>query len=232
MTLRTNWRAKNGLVLPLAIAAVSGAMLAAIGLLASACLYWKQNRSQLLYEAYLRVEPLVLMSRADVAVGGGTLLVGDSISAYFNGKQLCGSDVFNAGISGARLKQVADITPTLIEKLHPRLVIIAVGTNDALKSSHGDVVSWGKSYNNLVHHLRINTVVLVEPPRIELGKSGSDHFDLVTLRLEQEQVRSLSRNTHVSVVESPSFQTTDGVHPSKLGSAQWRKAVEQVCSKV
>ena len=75
----------------------------------------------------------IIMHRADDFPAGGVLLIGDSTAERLYLPELCGTPVFNAGISGARADQIAPIAKPLIEKLAPRIIIVMAGTNDRIQ---------------------------------------------------------------------------------------------------
>lgn len=74
-----------------------------------------------------------IMNRAEDAPKGEILLIGDSIIHRLYLPELCGHPVFNAGMSGARADQIEPLLDPLIDKLKPRLIIMAAGTNDAVQ---------------------------------------------------------------------------------------------------
>jgi lysophospholipase L1-like esterase len=76
----------------------------------------------------------IVMHRADDFPQGGVLLIGDSTAERLHLPEICGTPVFNAGISGARADQLAPIAKPLIEKLAPRTVIVMAGTNDRIQN--------------------------------------------------------------------------------------------------
>jgi lysophospholipase L1-like esterase len=75
----------------------------------------------------------IVMHRADDFSKGGVLLIGDSTAERLSLPEICGTPVFNAGISGARADQIAPIAKPLIAKLSPRTVIVMAGTNDRIQ---------------------------------------------------------------------------------------------------
>lgn len=72
----------------------------------------------------------IVLNRAEDFPVGGVLLIGDSTVERLHLPELCGLPVFNAGISGARADQVQPVVKPLLDRLKPKMVIVAVGAND------------------------------------------------------------------------------------------------------
>jgi lysophospholipase L1-like esterase len=168
-----------------------------------------------------------LLKTAKDASKGGALLIGDSISAMNEITTACGLRVFNAGVGGAR---VADWTPAAADLAlltKPRLVIIALGTNDADRRVSFDLAQWGTDYQDLIRNTPAQFHILVPPPitgRFDISKDRK--------RLADQRIAiTTMAGPRIAVASVSDFtgKTRDGVHPTAAGRALWRAAIAQAC---
>jgi lysophospholipase L1-like esterase len=92
------------------------------------------------------------------------LLIGDSIAERIRMKTIYGLPVFNAGAAGAFLADWKDATPRLARTLRPRIVIIALGTNDGLRNWKFSPEQWQATYQEIVQGTPAAAHILVPPP--------------------------------------------------------------------
>jgi lysophospholipase L1-like esterase len=171
---------------------------------------------------YFSVRSFVLMQRAADWPGGGVLVVGDSLSEMSAPATLCGLPVFNAGISGSRVSDWGNLAPELVRLVRPRLVVIALGTNDARRSLRFDASQWQRHYSRIVRP----GFILVAPPAVEPGKQyGTGYYDPARLANISAMIDRLPN----PIAKPGELPTLDGVHPNESGRAAWVAAVERSC---
>jgi len=179
--------------------------------------------------AYVRRRPVVLLDQAKSYQHGGVLVIGDSISERSGISTLCGLPVFNAGISSARTKDLADLTPKLVAEIKPTLVFIALGTNDANAARPTAIDEWQKQYEALVRSVGRVPVVLAAAPMIERGKERSSQFDTRRIAAMNARLPSIAARFGAVFVTAAPTSTMDGVHPDTAGAETWRGNLARGC---
>lgn len=179
--------------------------------------------------AYIRRRPWIIEQAAPLRPAGDVLLIGDSIAERSGIESLCGRPVFNAGISGARLEDVDDLGKRLSTELHPSRTVIEIGTNDASKRYMTDPAKWRDRYIALIRALRGVPITLVPAPAIESGKSVSKNIDASHLDRLNAELPAIAKATGAKLLARPVAATTDGVHLSREGAAEWRAALTPAC---
>lgn len=81
------------------------------------------------FDRYAR-DRWVNLQRAEDFPKGGVLLIGDSTAHRLHLPTLCGLPVFNAGMSGAKVEEIAPSIAPLTAKLRPAAVIVSMGQNN------------------------------------------------------------------------------------------------------
>lgn len=180
-------------------------------------------------DAYVHHRLDVLLAKAVDAPKGQALLIGDSLTDMQSLNALCGLQVFNGGVSGSRLRDWESHAAALAAALEPQLVVVALGTNDAIPGSDSDFAQWKAQYQELIRKLGDRHLILVAPPSLDGASNVRDQSVLEQIR---GSIRSLA-SPRVSIA-APSFagQTVDRIHPDLRGRRAWREAIEAACPQV
>lgn len=179
---------------------------------------------------YVRVRKEIVANEAMHEPRGETLFIGDSIVERSGIHRLCGNDVFNAGISWAKLGDVEDLAPKLAQAIKPRAVYVQIGTNDARRLAIRSVDEWRDHYLAMVRSFGMVPVVLVPAPELEAGKTGTRGFDPARLTALDATLPAIAGATGARLLPRPAVRTDDGVHPSPEGAAAWRARMEEGCT--
>jgi len=177
-------------------------------------------------EAYIHHRFDILRMKALDAPKGQALLIGDSLSDGQSIETVCGLRVFNAGVSGSRLGDWETHGPALAEALEPRLVVIALGTNDAVAGRWPGIDRWQASYRDLLGRIGERHLILVAPPSLDGAGDARDR-----VALEQMRAAILALAAPGVRTAAPSFEghTYDQIHPDPVGRRTWRGAIEAAC---
>jgi lysophospholipase L1-like esterase len=178
------------------------------------------------------------LSRIDDPV----IVIGDSIvEASTLPRSICGHAIVNAGLNGA--STTSDLGSWLSEALGSKrasLIVVSLGTNDALVSAAASKQSFGDRYGALLAQLSRLTpqlAVLAIPPVEAQGR--------MTIEMQNEAMATINgynsglpdvagRNgaTFVALPAMPRSYTIDGVHLSSGGYMAWDAAVMQAAMRV
>ena len=206
---------------------------------AAACLVWARKVE--VVDEHRRVRQLILhytLSRIDDPV----IVLGDSIvEASTLPRSICGHAIVNAGLGGA--STTSDLGSWLSQALdHKRtaLIIVSLGTNDALAPATTSNQSFGDRYGALLAQLSKLTpqlAVLEIPPVEAKGR--------MTVAMQNEAMTAIndynsilpdvarrSSATFVALPTMPKSHTIDGVHLSSDGYLAWDKAVMQAAARI
>ena len=175
------------------------------------------------------------------------VLAGDSIVELAFAPALCGKATFNAGIGGATVSDVSRRVLSSLQEKKPGALIIAVGVNDARRSSpltrEQRIEAFTSDYRELVANAKALTrrlaVVLVAP--VERSKLMGDlHFDPAMIDTFDAIIRTIAANEGVQVIAMPGLSdghgyareglTIDGVHLTADGYVLWRDAIQKGCA--
>lgn len=173
------------------------------------------------------IRAFALRIAAEDVPAGGALLIGDSITEMEHISSLCGLPVFNAGISGSRVSDWSALGPYLIAKTKPRLIVVALGVNDAQKRWNFDPTVFDSAYRGILRTVRA-PVVVVTPWGVEAA--SSDIIDRARLRNIQAAIDRMPATMTIKPIE-PVGMTIDGVHPNARGRAIWRERLAAACKK-
>ena len=152
---------------------------------------------------------------------GGALLIGDSITEGQKIDELCGLRVLNAGISGSRVHDWAQLAPKLVEKVRPELVVYALGVNDVAHDPDLDVARWADAYEQLRR---------VPAPRVHV--LGVLEAEGQFSRLNQRIARMnsiLSRQPGYIRPFDTRGSTIDGLHLNARGKSRWTQTLRGIC---
>jgi lysophospholipase L1-like esterase len=148
------------------------------------------------------------------------LALGDSVTAFADLPNLCGREPINAGIIGATTETFSAFGRMLTELAKPDLVIVELGTNDALQH-HLD------GYADRLHNL--------------IGSLGNTRIILIAVAPENSVPDAASFNEAMANPALPMAKpvadnvSTDGVHLTQDGYRQWddnlRDVADHFCNK-
>ncbi len=173
-----------------------------------------------------------IAQQAKIVPHDGVVLVGDSLTGQAYLPALCGLAVFNAGISGAKLADVVPLVKDVADAMEPRLLILMIGTNDALGDTN--MAAWETSLAGLMQATMQRTrLLVVTPPPMNNALHDAPR---IAARLAQLQasVRTVAARLGVGTIDlaaafGPNLaadETVDGIHFSPAGYAVWRQALE------
>jgi lysophospholipase L1-like esterase len=167
------------------------------------------------------------------------VIVGDSIVERAGISMLCGRKALNAGIAGATVKDLLEFAPRLMAAIHPKLIIIAAGVNDAHVGWQTDPAVFRNEYVRLIKSAK-STVAAVAISDI-MPVAAPHHARALTYdaahiaKLNQELATLDASLIEVSKVMAkpgeplPDVYTDDGVHPNAAGYVRWRQAIATAC---
>jgi len=223
--VRVNWT-RVGLII-LAISA------------AAACLM--SVRKADVVDEHRRVRQLVLhytLSRTEDPV----IVLGDSIvEASTLPRSICGHAIVNAGLSGA--STTSDLGDWLSQALGGKpaaLIVVSLGTNDALVSALTTKQGFGDRYAALLAQLSKLTpqLAVMEIPPVETQGRMTDAMrnEVITTINDYNSilpdVAGRSGATFAGLPAMPRPTTIDGIHLSSGGYQAWDKAVMQAAARI
>lgn len=138
----------------------------------------------------------VTMNRAADVPDGSILLIGDSSAERLYLPELCGVPVFNAGLSGAKVADIAPMIAPLIERTRPRAVIVSVGANDSDRYQERVKAALPAGAYVIGVAGRDNSELATLPRYISPPAPGADgvHWDARGNILVRERLAELCRN--------------------------------------
>lgn len=150
---------------------------------------------------------------------GQALLIGDSITQSMSISELCGLKVLNAGIVRTRVEDWERLAPYLVAKTRPRIVVYALGVNDASDRFKFDPGAWSEAYRKLrTPGGYVMGVWPIEPLK-------NPNFLPERVAAMNGLLASQARYIHP---DSGHF-TRDGVHLTRTGKRLWRQRLESIC---
>lgn len=214
-----------------------GSVIFAIGALA-AFFWW--SRPQQIADPHRTIRQFMVyltLSRLDDPV----IVLGDSnVEASTLPQSVCNHAVVNAGLNGA--STASDVGTWLAEALAGRraaLIVVALGTNDALSAAPPSKQRFAESYGALLARLSTLTpqmVVLAIPqiePRSRLTALQSEAAPMIdAYNSILPEIAGKSGATFAALPAMPEPHTIDGVHLNAAGYLVWDKAVLQGAAAV
>jgi len=172
---------------------------AAVGLLAlcSGLSFWAGTRqvNGLSAETYAEQRLPLINAKLDEAGRGFIFMAGDSHAEYFNSSyRLCGREIVNGGISGAKADVYLGLIPKLAFRSRPDAVILTIGTNHLTRKRdplrEGEQTAYVRDVSRIVALLRKVTrrVVLTAVPPIGTDSVG---FEIPAVATYSEKLREL-----------------------------------------
>jgi hypothetical protein len=205
----------------------------------AACLVWVKKADAI--DEHRRARQLVLhytLSRIEDPI----IVIGDSIvEASTLPRSICGHAIVNAGLDGASTtSQLGSWLSQALGSKRAALIVVSLGTNDALVSAATSKQSFGDRYGALLEQLSRLTpqlAVLEIPPVEAQGR--------MTIEMQNEAMTTINdynsslpdvagRNgaTFVALPAMPRPYTIDGVHLSSVGYKAWDTAVMQAATRI
>jgi lysophospholipase L1-like esterase len=214
----------------LVLAIVSGAILAAAAYLA---------RLRLQHGHNIQAREVAILSQARQGMFP-VVIMGDSIVERANISTLCGRKALNAGVPGATVKDLLDFAPQLMAAIHPRLIIIAAGVNDAHVGGQTDPTTFRNEYARLIECAKRTTAAVAISDIVPVGAPYHPRaliYDPAHIaRLNQALATLDASLIEVSKAMArlgeplPDVYTDDGVHPNAAGYVRWRQAIATACA--
>jgi lysophospholipase L1-like esterase len=223
---RANWT-RLGLIAALAISA------------AAAFLAWDWKAD--IIDGHRTARQLVLhftLRRIDDPV----IVLGDSIvEASTLPRSICGHAIVNAGLSGASTASDLGIwLSQALERKQAALIVVSLGTNDALSSASANKQSFEDRYgillvqlSKLTPHLAILEIPPIEAQgrmTVEMQNEAMTNINSYNTSLPAIAKRSGATFVALPVMTRPF--TIDGVHLSSGGYQAWDKAVLQAAERI
>lgn len=147
---------------------------------------------------------------------GGAVLIGDSITQQQDLRTLCGLPVVNAGIAGSRVEDWVDLAPRVVRILKPKIVVYALGVNDADSELPFDPDKWAQTFEGL----RRGGFVL--------GVLPVQRTDVSNKRIAEMNARLSKTQGFIPPFDTVGL-TRDGVHLNSAGKKRWERQVQIVC---
>lgn len=160
-----------------------------------------------------------VIREAQTFPAGQALLIGDSITQAMSISELCGLKVLNAGIISTRVEDWTRLAPYLVAKTRPRIVVYALGVNDADDLIKFDPGTWARTYGRL--RAPGGYVMGVWP--IEPLKNPA------FLPARVAAMNRLLANQRGYIEPDSGNFTRDGVHLTRSGKRLWRQRLETIC---
>ncbi len=168
---------------------------------------------------------------------GGIVFIGDSITEGFPlNESIKDKNVINCGISGDRIKGIAERLDVCVKDLEPKEVYVMIGVNDILQENRESIEELGERYKRLIRDLKRTapdakiTFFSILPMR---GSYATRNHLVHKLNavikeiVEKEGLRYFDLHPYFAndKKELYAYLTTDGLHLSPDGYLVWLKAI-------
>lgn len=160
------------------------------------------------------------------------VLLGDSIAYGAGPDTLCGQSVFNAAVPRNTLTNLVADAPAVVERIHPKSVVVAIGVNDAVLPKDS-VEVWKQRYLDFITELHPRRLILVEiNPLDETVPRRNPLYDRDYIVRQNAALRDIARQIGAELVPAPAHALTfDGLHPSPAGAALWRERLTRTACR-
>ncbi|WP_457094909.1 SGNH/GDSL hydrolase family protein [Microvirga sp. P5_D2] len=224
---------KRGLALGLGIAA---ALIACTG-----AAFWigTEQTHELTSETYADQRLPLINSQLNEAKPGFIFLAGDSHSELLNTTySLCGRELVNGGVSGAKAELYRDFVNRLAFKSAPDVVVYSIGTNNLLRKKKPLSDAPTREFTENVAHTVAafrrkapRVIVLAVPP---IGTELKDKFEIGAASAYSQALRSACERAGCEVMDPYDFAreadgntaraqaTRDGIHLTSYRAVQAR----------
>jgi len=134
--------------------------------------------------------------------------------------------LINAGTGGSRASTYIPFAEEMrAQKISPSLVVIALGTNDAISGYGTDFIP---AYELLIRSLPASSLAFATPPPVD--GSGAGILNMPALRsidLAIKEIAASQKATLIDLGKIVGLETSDGIHPKETTYPIWIKAVVQ-----
>jgi lysophospholipase L1-like esterase len=221
---------------PLGLVAVSIGVIALCGGLAFRA-GTKQMR-RLSSETYAEERLPLINAHLDEAGKGFIFLAGDSHSELFNETyRLCGREMVNGGISGAKSDLYRDFAPSLEFRSRPEAIVLTIGTNNLTRKRDPLAPASQNTYERDVSQIVATfrkwapRVIVTAVPPISSFRNG---FEIPAVAVYSEKLRNLCAREGCEFVDPYDFARErdgstaqpgtmrDGVHMASYRAVQAR----------
>ena len=147
--------------------------------------------------------------------GPFVVIIGDSLTnnAHFP-SEICGHQIIKMGIDGAKASTFIQYAEQMSSSnLHPSLVVVALGVNDAIQTGGSD---FRESLELLLRNLPQSPLALT-----------TVFQSIVSVDTINDEIRKAANRKGAILVETKTLgiSTSDGVHPTHASQPTWENAV-------
>jgi hypothetical protein len=162
------------------------------------------------------------LTRMGSVNGPFVVILGDSITQNARlPDTVCGMPLINAGTGGSRASTYIPFAEEMrAQKILPSLVVVALGTNDAISGYGTDFIP---VYELLIRSLPASSLAFATPPPV-----GAGILDMTALRsidLAIKEIAASQKATLIDLGKIIGLETSDGIHPKKTAYPLWIKAI-------
>jgi hypothetical protein len=172
----------------------------------------------------------VIRTEIDKAGDRPIVVFGDSIVQEAPlPRSLCGHTLINAGVGGATIAYFADHANALLGTTQPKLIVLAVGINDAWRTTRSDVrATFDRNYRMVVQRLSaLAPVVVATPTGIKDGAFAANYDPQYVAPINHtiRTVPGTAARIDLDMLFAPHNNTSDGIHLNDRGYEIWSKAI-------
>jgi lysophospholipase L1-like esterase len=178
------------------------------------------------------------LSRVDDPV----IIVGDSIvEASTLPRSTCGHALINAGLNGASTaSDLGNWLTVALDGKRASLIIVSLGTNDALVDTPQNKKNFGERYGALLAqfaglspHLAVLEILPVEARGRMSTEMRDEAMETITsYNSILPEIAKRNGATLIALPAMPTPHTIDGVHLNAAGSQVWEQAVMRAASMI
>ena len=176
-------------------------------------------------ERYFAIRDIIRTTPSAVIVFGDSIVQAAPLPP-----SICGTPIVNAGIGGAGIDYFVRYSKELLGASAPKLIVLAVGINDAHEET---LRSFRSRYQSAVTALSQRApLVLATIAPVESG-TFTQKIDLMALPFLNETIKDMGEtiiDLNEQMIGSSHF-TTDGVHLNAEGYALWTRAITEGIEK-
>lgn len=176
-----------------------------------------------------------IISQQQIFTKNAVVVLGDSIVARSGVYQLCGQPALRAGIPGARLRDWSVLGPDVFAHVRPRLVVFALGINDAAAAFKTDPDRWEADYRALVDAALPAKVAFLSIMPVDSSLADGAWVDLASRDVLNARLAKIARDTGgvlIDALPSADGLTLDGVHFNEVGQGKWAERLAEACSSL
>ncbi|EHJ48776.1 lipolytic protein G-D-S-L family [Solidesulfovibrio carbinoliphilus subsp. oakridgensis] len=187
---------------------------------------------------YARTRMSIILTQLQSQDEDLLVVFGDSIVEQMYYPATAGRNIINTGISGTKALEARPFLERILAASRGPLVVLSIGTNDALEKSLATADQFAAGYEELARLVLASgrKLVLATLPPLEDGKAASAMFDRASLASYNARIREIGRRTGAVVADvndvltrrqaaHPGPFTVDGVHLDAAAATVWRDTV-------